>query len=114
MELMRECPALFFVAAAAARMAGYSSTVIARDEAELVSIAVHPRFRRRGVARALMKRTLALLKRTGVERCWLTVRAANREAIRLYEGLGFKHVRRVKDYYGRGRDGQRMRLSLNA
>ena len=112
-SLMNECPRLFLVATLAGRMAGYSSAVADAKRAELVSIAVHPRYRRRGVARALINRTLALLRGEGVRQCWLTVRPANAEAIRLYESFGFRHVRRVKDYYGRGRDGKRMRLLLS-
>lgn len=111
--LMNECPRLFLVATLADRTAGYSSTVADAERAELVSVAVHPRYRRRGVARALINRMVTLLRGEGVRQVWLTVRPANADAIRLYESFGFRHVRRVKDYYGRGRDGKRMRLLLS-
>ena len=110
--LMDECPRLFLVATIAGRIAGYASAVADATRAELVSIAVHPRDRRRGVARALMTRAIALLRGKGVSQFWLTVRPANADAIRLYQSFGFVHVRRVRDYYRRGQDGKRMRLSL--
>lgn len=111
--LMNECPRLFLVATLAGRMAGYSSAVADANRAELVSVAAHPRYRRLGVARALINRTIALLRGVGIRQFWLTVRPANTGAILLYESFGFRHVRRVKDYYGRGRDGKRMRLWLS-
>ena len=111
--LMNECPRLFLVATLAGRIAGYSSAVADAVRAELVSIAVHPHCRQRGVARALLTRTIALVRAEGVHQFWLTVRPANTDAIRLYAGLGFKHVRRVRDYYRRGQDGKRMRLWLS-
>ena len=109
---MNECPRMFLVATVGGRIAGYSSAVADAERAELVSIAVHPRYRRHGVARALLTRTVALLRGEGVRQFWLTVRPANTDAIRLYASFGFVHVRRVKDYYRRGQDGKRMRLWL--
>jgi len=111
-ELLEECPRLFLVGVVDERIAGYLAAVVRGEAAELVSIAVHPRYRSRGVAGALMRRVVALLRRDAIAQCWLTVRPANRGAIRLYRAFGFTGVRRVKDYYGRGRDGWRMRVRL--
>jgi len=110
---MNECPRLFLVATLAGRIAGYSIAVADATRAELVSIAVHPRYQRRGVARALLAHTITLLRGEAVRQFWLTVRPANAGAIRLYASFGFRHVRRVKNYYGRNRDGKRMRLFLS-
>jgi len=112
--LMNECPWLFLVATVGGRIGGYSSAVADAERAELVSIAVHPHYRRRGAARALMTRSIALLRGEGVRKFWLTVRPANTAAIRLYASFGFVRVRRVRDYYRRGQDGKRMRLWLGA
>jgi ribosomal protein S18 acetylase RimI-like enzyme len=48
--------------------------------------------RRRGVARMLMQRALALLKRQGYTTCWLTTGATNWPAQPLYLSLGFRVV----------------------
>lgn len=111
-ELIEECPRLFLLGIVEGRVAGYIAAVTRGEAAELVSIAVHPRYRGRGVAGTLLRRVLALLRRDAIEQCMLVVRLANRRAIRLYLAFGFTRVRRVKDYYGRGRDGWRMRLRL--
>jgi ribosomal-protein-alanine N-acetyltransferase len=110
--LLEECPRLFLVGSVEGRVAGYGAAVVRGEAAELVSVAVGPRYRGRGVASALIRRVLALLRREAGRQCWLTVRPGNRRAIRLYRAFGFIRVRRVKDYYGRGRDGWRMRVRL--
>lgn len=111
-ELLEESPRQFLVGVVEGRIAGYIAAVVKGEIAELVSIAVHPLYRGRGVAGAMLCRVLARLHRDGIAQCWLTVRPGNHGAIRLYRAFGFTRVRRVKDYYGRGRDGLRMRLSF--
>ena len=107
-ELIEECPRLFLLGVVEGRIAGYVAAVLRREAGELVSIAVLPRHRGRGVAGALMRRVLVLLQKDNVKQCWLMVRPDNHEAIRLYRAFGFERMRRVKDYYGRGADAWRM------
>jgi ribosomal-protein-alanine acetyltransferase len=111
-ELLEKCPRLFLLGIVDGRVAGYIAAVVRGEAAELVSVAVYPRYRGRGVAGALIRRVLALLRRDAIGQCWLTVRPGNRSAIRLYLAFGFTRTRRVRDYYGRGRDGVRMRVRL--
>jgi ribosomal protein S18 acetylase RimI-like enzyme len=56
----------------------------------IANVAVHPDFRRRGIARALTQRALDHLRRRGEPRAWLQVRDDNPIARHLYEELGFK------------------------
>jgi len=111
-ELLGDCPELFFVARIGLRLRGYIATCVVRQGAEVVSIAVDPRRRGQGIATAMMRHTLDSLRRRGIQRCWLTVRTGNVDAIRFYRGAGFVRVRRVKHYYGPGADGWRMRIAL--
>jgi ribosomal-protein-alanine N-acetyltransferase len=111
-ELLEEWPRLFLLGTVDGRVAGYVAAVVRSEAGELASIAVHPRHRGRGVAGALMRRLVALLRGDAIRQCWLMVLPGNRDAIRLYRAFGFTKVRRVKDYYGRGRDGLRMRVRL--
>lgn len=108
--LARDCGQWFFAAWEGSVMAGYIVTCAdpKRPRAEIISLAVDPGYRKQGVATALVKRACANAKRAGVERLSLTVRATNRGAIRLYELLGFRYVRRLAGYYENGRDGLRM------
>jgi ribosomal protein S18 acetylase RimI-like enzyme len=89
-----------------------SITFIERGAAELVSIAVHPTYRRNGVGESLMHFTLRELQRRGVARWRLMVRIDNEQAIGFYRGFGFERIRTVRGYYGRGVDAWRMELRL--
>ena len=42
----------------------------------------------------------------------LEVGVENGAAVALYESLGFRHERHVRDYYGPGKDAWKMRLNL--
>lgn len=68
------------------------------DAAEILDIAVAPRWRRRGVAEALLKQVLAQLP-PEIERVLLEVRASNPAARSLYRKLGFCEDGLRKNYY---------------
>lgn len=55
----------------------------------IANVAVHPEYRRRGIARALTVRAMQHAREKKVDDIWLHVRADNPEAIHLYETLGF-------------------------
>ena len=93
-------PDLFLVARVGAKIAGYSIANLARHGAEIASLAVLPRQRRKGVATALLRTTLRRLKQAGARTAWLMVRRKNEDAIRLYRQLGFVRVTTVPKYYG--------------
>ena len=68
---------------------GFAVVRVVADECEVLTIAVDPKARRRGVGRALLERALADAFRRGARRAHLEVRAGNRAAIALYTLLGF-------------------------
>ncbi len=107
-----KCPELFLVARRGGRLIGYSLAEIDGEEAELVSIAVAPGERRRGVGEALLRAMLRRLRRAGLASCRLSVRTTNTGAIRLYEKLGFQPVRRIRNYYPDGGEALRMKKHL--
>jgi len=55
----------------------------------IANVAVHPDFRRRGIARALTQRALQHAREKDVKNIWLHVRDDNPGAIELYAQLGF-------------------------
>lgn len=106
-EFARNCGGTFLVAIKGSRVAGYSITGIRLNRAELVSIAVHPKERNRGVASALVDSSLRRLRRRRVTRFTLMVKVTNRPAMAFYEKYGFRKSRRVHRYYEDGSDGFR-------
>ena len=115
-DFHHKCGELFLIAARGRNVCGYMVTCVggrtASPHAELVSIAVSPGERRKGVASALMASTLRRLRRRGIAGFHLMVRKTNRAAIRLYEGYGFRKSRIVERYYEDGADGWRMKKRL--
>lgn len=66
------------------------------DEVHVNTLAVSDRFRRRGIALALMR---AVLQRTNARRATLEVRRSNAAAIGLYTKLGFRITAERPRYY---------------
>ncbi len=82
--------------------------------AELISVAVDPPYRGKGVADALMKSTLRRLAHRRALRFSLMVKLTNNEARRFYEKYGFTRVRLVRGYYEDGQDGISMVRNLGS
>ena len=89
----------WLVAVEDGRVAGYVGSQSVLDEADMMNIAVHPDFRRRGVAQSLVEGLVAGLKAKNVRCLTLEVRASNDPAISLYQKLGFSQVGRRPNYY---------------
>lgn len=71
------------------------------DEAEVLTLAVDPAVRRRGLARALLAASCGLAAQAGVETVWLEVAEDNAPARALYLGAGFVEAARRPGYYRR-------------
>ena len=80
-------------------VAGYVGSQTVLDETDMMNIAVHPDFRRQGVARTLILALIGELKKRGSRCLTLEVRASNDPARALYESLGFAHVGTRRNYY---------------
>ncbi len=112
LELYEDCPELFIAAKWHGRIAGYAATAVEKRNAEIVSLAVHPDYRRQGVAQALMRFTLRAVARSGARRIELMVRPENLAGGRLYRSFGFRRVRLVRRYYEDGGDGVLMARAI--
>lgn len=85
---------------------GYATIMRQEDgNARLISIAVIPESRGRGVARSLLNAVKGYVRESGGDRVSLEVRISNVPAINLYLSNGFKVKGMLKDYYSRGRRG---------
>jgi ribosomal-protein-alanine N-acetyltransferase len=65
----------------------------------IATLAVHPEFRRRGIANQILQIALNAAYDEGAERALLEVRASNLAARELYEKFGFEVVGRRTRYY---------------
>jgi len=81
------------------RVAGYVGSQTVLGESDMMNLAVHPDYRRRGIGEALVLALMETLKARGSHCLTLEVRASNFPARSLYEKLGFQTVGRRKSYY---------------
>ncbi len=115
MDLHRRFPKTFIVAEEDKAIIGY---VMCRIETpfpgvgllgvakrgHVISIAVTPEYRRRGVGSMLMKKALAAMVEYNAKQCVLEVRTGNTGGINLYRKLGFHVKRTIHRYYADGED----------
>jgi tRNA threonylcarbamoyl adenosine modification protein YeaZ/ribosomal-protein-alanine acetyltransferase len=83
---------------------GYCACWCIVDELHVNSMAVDPRWRRRGVGRALLRRVLEAEGKAGARTATLEVRESNLAGRALYEGLGFRIEGVRRGYYENPRE----------
>ena len=86
---------------------------IAADEAEILTLAVHPERRRHGLARALLHAAATQAASHGAAALFLEVALRNTAAHALYASAGFTEIARRRRYYADGDDALVMRLALS-
>lgn len=96
----RETPA-YVATDARRRVAGFAMIRLAGDEAELITVAVDPKWRNRGIGGALLDAVFADLMMTPARRMFLEVAEDNPAAIALYRRKGFREIGRRAGYYAR-------------
>jgi ribosomal-protein-alanine N-acetyltransferase len=88
------------------RFTGFVLSRRALDTAEMLTIAVAPAARGKGIGSALLTSHLAALAAEGAKSLFLEVEADNRAALALYRRFDFRQVGERKAYY-RKADGNR-------
>ena len=78
---------------------GFAMGRVIVDEAELLTLAVHPDARRQGTGKFLLQKFESKAKLSGAITSFLEVATNNHPAIRLYEGHGYRHSGRRRGYY---------------
>ena len=91
--------ALWIVADDDGKVLGYVGSQTVMDETDMMNIAVHPDFRRCGIATALIMELVRQLKGRDSHILRLEVRESNAPAIALYESLGFIQIGLRRNYY---------------
>lgn len=90
---------LWMVAVENGVVVGYIGSQSVLGESDMMNVAVHPDYRRRGIAEALVEFLISELASAGNTQLMLEVRVSNAPAIALYEKLGFSQVGLRKNYY---------------
>lgn len=122
-DLFRRYPETFIVAEQDRKIVGYIMCRIEMGLSNLglsgvvkkghvVSVAVMPEDRRRGIGEALVTSAMDGMRGYGARQCYLEVRLTNQEAISLYKKLGFEVSRTIHGYYADGEDAFVMSKSL--
>ncbi len=94
------------------KVIGYIISWLLGNEAELLTIAIHNDYRRKGIGTEFLKYVMDLY---GNDVLWhLEVACSNKGAIQLYKIYGFEINSIIADYYGVGKDAYRMVLSPNS
>lgn len=91
--------ALWLVALEGDVVAGYIGSQTVLDESDMMNVAVHPEYRRKGIGEALVTELFRRLTQRGSTKLSLEVRASNEPAKALYEKLGFVQVGCRRGYY---------------
>jgi len=95
---------LFLVASVKEEIAGYAVATANERSGHIISIAVAPSHRRKGVGTALLRAAINGLVRGGACVVHLEVGKGNRSAIAFYERMGFAKSSEIKRYYPNGED----------
>jgi ribosomal-protein-alanine N-acetyltransferase len=90
---------LWLVADDNGRVAGYVGSQTVMDETDMMNVAVHPDYRKQGIATALIVGLVGELRKKGSHCLTLEVRASNENAISLYRKLDFQQIGLRKNYY---------------
>lgn len=90
---------LWLVALDGDTVAGYVGSQSVLDGADMMNVAVHPDYRRQGIARELVTGLVSALAQKSIKSLALEVRQSNVPAIALYEQLGFEQVGLRPNYY---------------
>ena len=95
---------LWLVAVEGETVAGYIGSQTVMDESDMMNVAVHPHFRKQGIATALIVGLVEELRKRGSRCLTLEVRASNENAISVYRKLEFREVGLRRNYYRNPRE----------
>ena len=91
--------AKYLVAKIDNKVVGFVGTWIILDESDITNIAIHPSYRKQGIASKLLEALLNYCKSQGCTSHTLEVRSSNEAAKALYEKYNFKEDGIRKGYY---------------
>ncbi len=99
LELDKENFAFYWVMEYGDRLVGYGGYWRIKNEAHLVTFAIHPTFRRMGLGTKLLEHLLKEARDKSLDTITLEVRHSNLAAQRFYERFSFKKIAIRPHYY---------------
>jgi len=106
-------PKLFLVAVCEGGIAGYvAGSITDVGEGHIMSLAIHPQFRGKGVGKLLLNSIENVFRALGIKRIILEVATTNRTAISLYRKFNYKIHGIIGKYYPDGSDAYIMSKEL--
>ena len=94
----------WLVAIADDKVVGYVGSQTVLGETDMMNIAIHPDYRKQGIATELISAVIEALNERGSHSLMLEVRASNEPAKSLYLKMGFDVVGVRKNYYRNPRE----------
>ena len=122
-DLFRRFPETFLVAEENEKVVGYIMCRVEvglgdigfsglKKRGHVVSVAVIPEHRKKGVGEALVSSAMDAMRTYNAKQCYLEVRVSNDPAVKLYKKLGFEVTRTSQSYYADGEDAYIMTKKL--
>ena len=95
---------LWIVAVEDEKVLGYVGSQTVMGETDMMNVAVHPDYRKQGIATGLITELIGALKKQESHCLTLEVRASNEPAKNLYKILDFEEIGIRKNYYRNPRE----------
>ncbi len=80
-------------------VSGYGVMSVLADEAHILNLCIKPDLQNNGLGKEMLDYLIDLAKGHYADVMFLEVRPSNRQALKIYEKLGFDEVGSRKDYY---------------
>ena len=113
-KLYQKSPEGFIVAEDKGKILGYAIGEVQKDCGKIISIAVHPAWRKKGIGKKLANFLIEHFKKENLKKISLHVRKNNLAAISFYQNLGFQILKTIKNCYQNGDDADLMSKNLGA
>lgn len=104
LDALKRTDTCYLVAKEQGEICGYCGFYQSFEEADIVNVAVSPKYRQRGIGRKLLEQLLLAGRQKGVQRFLLEVRVSNAPAIALYTSMGFVLDGTRKDFYDKPKE----------
>ena len=85
-----------------------------KKQGYVAMLAVDPMYRRNGLGKLLVKKSIEVMKEKGADEIMLETEVTNKAALGLYGSLGFIRIKRLLNYYLNGNDAFKLKLCLNS
>ena len=108
----REYPQGFIVAKEKNKILGYAIGKLKDNSGQIISLAVDPLWRKKGIGTLFVGLLIELFKKAGAKEIFLHARTDSKEGISFYRNIGFETTRTIKNYYRNGDDAYLMKKGI--